>query len=182
METSPGYRRQTDTAETEILLIFCPLLYTSEPHLAIPHLAGYLRSRGRRVRTHDFNIEWFRMFRRRDFLFFLRELLEAKLHRIKSSLTGKERFREYLKINLSLQAVESLLADHEDPLTAAQWPLFASRVFAVQAAFGFETLVQNDFTEFCDDYFSFLGRNDHPKDHRLGMERSSTISQAVTPE
>lgn len=164
----------------DIMLVFSPLLYTSEPHLAVPHLTAYLKSKGYSIKAIDFNIEFFRIFKDKEFLEFLASLLEKRLYQLKCDGINSANYSSYLKINIALAAINSLTSDINSPLVYQEWGAFASRVLHIQAALGFNTLVYNDFKEFIDDYMCFQGVKDYPMDLRSGVARESTIAQVIT--
>jgi len=165
---------------TDLVLAFSPLFQTTEPHLAIAHLAAHMSARGVRVETRDLSVEFFQKIRDPASQQFIRTLLIEKDRRFQKTSPFDD--YDYIKTHIALAALESLRTDGTGPPRLDEWNAFCRKVFAVQAAFGFDTVVQNDFHEFLDDLYTYNGVEGLPRDTRLGALRRSTIAETVTSE
>lgn len=166
--------------DIDIVLVMCPLLQSTEPHIAIPLLAKCLQEQGYRVLKRDLSLEFYKKLKDPISLKFLKILLGKRERHLRQDGLSTETYQDYARLQIAFAALDSLQEGYSQPLRIEQWNAFCRKAFSIQGAFGFNTVIQNDFHEFLDDLFSFLQVDHFPRDTRLGFERRSTISEVIT--
>ncbi len=97
-------------------LVFPPQWYPSQPYLALPTLAAYLKSKGHPVDQFDFNIETYQLFLSRDYLQHCVETIRARLAQPAYSPEEQEVKAVYKQILSDPGYLESVLSEVDEAL------------------------------------------------------------------
>lgn len=170
----------TQRDKYDVTLIFPPFMESPQPHLAVPHLTSYLQAHGYSVKHADFNLKFWNLCCNRDFLEFLYRLFTEKIGNLKKKGINGDNYDNYFEKILALIAVKNLLRTNNFPDSYASFPPFSKKIFALVGGLGFHSLYNNDHKDFLDDLVVFLGSTDLPRDSRVTVRSTSTISQQIS--